>query len=149
MNADEMVDRLTAQLSRRRRLADAAALVAGLTGAAFVVLLWSTEPDLPTRTHVAFAGLTALGLGWAGYGSWALARRTPLFVVDRVVTAWLALGATVLLVGGTVVLRATAETAPVLPVVLAALLLVAAAAHLARVRARRAALVRRRDALRR
>ncbi|MBV1856605.1 hypothetical protein [Catellatospora tritici] len=97
MNADEMLARLSRPLSPWRRLATAVAAIGGCTGAAVIGVLWATEPDLPARTQVAFAGLIAVGLAWAGYGVWALTRRTPLFARDRVVAGWLAVGATALL----------------------------------------------------
>jgi hypothetical protein len=147
MNADEMLGRLSEPLSRRRRLTQAFALVAGLTGAALVGLLWATEPDLPGRTQAAFGLLTGLGLGWAAYGTWALTRRTPLFALDRVVAAWMALVATMLLTGGAAAVRATDPDGPILPTVVAALLVVVAGANLVLARSRRAALLRRRDAL--
>jgi hypothetical protein len=147
MNADDMLDRLSGPLSRRRRLAQAFALVAGLAGAAFVGLLWATEPDLPGRTQAAFAGLTAVGLAWTVYGAWGLTRRTPLFALDRVVAAWMALGATILLTAGAATLRANDPDGSILPTVVAALLVVASVADLVLARSRRAALLRRRDAL--
>ena len=73
------------------------ALVGGLTAAAVIGVLWITEPALPPRTQVAFGGLVLIGLAWAGYGSWALTRRTPLFALDRVIAAWLSVAATNLL----------------------------------------------------
>jgi len=147
MTTDDMLDRLSGPLSRRRRLAHALVLIAGLAGAAFVGLLWATEPELPTRTQVAFGALVTLGLCWAAYGGWTLTRRTPLFALDRVVAAWMALGATVLLLGATVAVVVTRDDPPILPVAAAAVLLGVAATNLAAVRSRRAALLRRRDAL--
>jgi len=78
-------------LSLGRRVAHTVAGLGGLLVAGLVGLLWATEPTpLPLRTQVAFAAMIAVGLTWAGLASWALARR-PLFAVDRVVAASLAL----------------------------------------------------------
>jgi hypothetical protein len=40
------------------------------------------------------AGLVLIGLGWEGYGAGALTRPTPLFALDRMIAAWLAVAAT-------------------------------------------------------
>jgi hypothetical protein len=78
-------------LSLPRRVGQAAAGLAGLLVAGLIALLWATEPtSLPVRTQVAFAALIAVGLTWAGLAGWALARR-PLFAIDRVLAAALAL----------------------------------------------------------
>jgi len=147
MTTDDMLNRLAGPLSRRRRLAHAGVLVAGLTGAAFVGILWATEPDLPLRTQVAFGALVTLGLSWAAYGGWALTRRTPLFALDRVVAAWMALAATVLLLGATLAVLAVRDDPPILPVAASAGLIGVAVTNLAVARSRRAALLKRRDAL--
>ncbi|GAA1658160.1 hypothetical protein ACFQY4_17315 [Catellatospora bangladeshensis] len=94
LSAQEIVERLGTAVSRRARIRAVTALVAGLSGAALVSLLWLTEPEpLPGRTRLAFALLTAICLAWAGYGGWLLTRKVVLFAADRVVAAWIALSA--------------------------------------------------------
>ncbi|GAA4188686.1 hypothetical protein GCM10022252_24350 [Streptosporangium oxazolinicum] len=148
MNPDDMIGRLSGPLSLRRRIGNVVALLGGLGGALFTGLLWATEPVLPGRTHLAFGALVALGLTWAGYGAWALTRRTPLFALDRVIAAWLAVAATVLLTAGTAAIAAARGTwAGTAGVAVAATLAVLAVAVLLRARADRAALLRRRREL--
>ncbi|GIM95477.1 hypothetical protein [Paractinoplanes toevensis] len=117
-----------APLSLRRRLGYLAVLLAGLGGAVLVGALWATEPALPAHTATAFALLTLVGLGWAGYGGWALTRRTPLFARDRVIAAWIALAAWLAGGAGVAVLAALRHRLPVgLALVVGALGVVAAA----------------------
>lgn len=84
-------DRIVRGLSLARRVGHTVAGLGGLLSAGLLGLLWATEPTpLPARTKAAFAALIAVGLTWAGLAAWALVRR-PLFAIDRVVTATLAL----------------------------------------------------------
>jgi hypothetical protein len=77
-------------LSLPRRVGHLVAGLGGLVTAAVVALLWVTEPgELPVRTRIAFAAMIGIGMTWAGFAGWALARR-PLFAIDRVIAAWLA-----------------------------------------------------------
>ncbi|MFF5248054.1 hypothetical protein ACFY3V_27525 [Streptosporangium sp. NPDC000095] len=148
MNPDDMIARLSGPLSLRRRIANVVALLGGLGGALFVGLLWATEPALPGRTHLAFGALVALGLAWAGYGAWALSRRTPLFALDRMIAAWLAVAATGLLTAGTAAVAVAKGTwTGMAGVAVAATLTVLAVAVLLRARADRAALLRRKREL--
>jgi len=94
VNAADVLAKLSAPMSFRRRIATVIALLGGLCAAGLIGLLWLTEPELPPRTQIAFGAFVVIGLAWAAYGSWALARRTPLFALDRVVAGWLALAAT-------------------------------------------------------
>ncbi|MEV1329214.1 hypothetical protein AB0J20_06525 [Micromonospora costi] len=114
-----------------------------------VGLLWATEPNgLPVRTRIAFAAVIGIGLTWAGFAGWALARR-PLFAVDRVIAAWLAVTFSALMtLGMTTIALARAGT----PVVVAcggfgATLTVMASVILARARAYRRTLLARRHEL--
>lgn len=148
MNPDDMIGRLSGPLSPRRRIGNVVTLLGGLGGALFTGLLWATEPALPGRTHLAFGAMVTLGLAWAGYGAWALTRRTPLFALERVVAAWLAVAATVLLTTGTAAIAITRGTwAGVAGIAVAATLAMLAVAFLLRARADRAALLRRRHEL--
>lgn len=102
MNADDLIDRLAGELSLARRVLNVLVLLGGLGAAVVVGLLWATEPGLPRGTQAAFAVMVLVGLGWAGYGGWAVTRRTPLFALDRLIAAGLAVVATAV-VGGTVI----------------------------------------------
>lgn len=147
MRAEEMIEKLSGPLSLRRRVGSLVALLGGLTGAALVGLLWATEPGLPPRTRVAFAVLVAIGLAWAGYGGWALTRRGPLYALDRLIAAWLALGATGLITVGVVVVATLRHRVEPALFLVTGVLLSAAVVNLVRARARRAALLRRKREL--
>lgn len=147
MNADEMLTRLSEPLSPRRRLANLTALLGGLTGAAFVGLLWATEPGLPPRTEVAFGALVLIGLLWAGYGAWAVTRRTPMFALDRVIAAWLALGAWGVLALAVLVVTVLRHRVEPAALGTLAVLLALTVVNLVRARAHRTALLRRKREL--
>jgi hypothetical protein len=148
MNPDDMIGRLSRSLSLRGRIGNVVALLGGLGGALFIGLLWATEPVLPGRTQLAFGALVALGLAWAVYGVWALTRRTPLFALDRVIAAWLAVVATGLLTAGTVAIALARGTwVSATGVLVAVTLAVLAAVILVRARADRAVLLRRKREL--
>jgi hypothetical protein len=146
MNSEDMIARLSDQMSRRRRVANLIALVGGVTMTAVVGLLWATEPGLPRRTVLAFGALIVIGLGWAAYGGWAVTRKTPLFALDRVVAAWMALAATSVLALMTVTVTFARPVAPALFAAVGVLLVIAAV-NLWRARGRRAALLRRKREL--
>ncbi|MEZ0072966.1 hypothetical protein [Planotetraspora sp. GP83] len=84
-------------------------------------------------------------LAWAGYGGWAITRRAPLFALDRVIAAWLALAASVVTTVFTVTVAVQRGSGVTLAVALAAGAAFVAVAVLLAVRAhfRRAALLRR------
>jgi hypothetical protein len=147
VNPEQMINQLSGRLSLRRRVAIVVAMLGGLTVASVVGLLWATEPALPGRTRVAFGALVVVGLAWAGYGVWVLTRRTPLYALDRVIAAWLALTATSLLAGTVAVVAILRHRAEPVAAGTALGLLVVAVANLVRARARRAALLRRKREL--
>lgn len=119
------------------RLRHAVVGLAGLTVAILVGSLLATEPNLPTRTQLAFSGIVAAGLGWAVFAAWALTRRAPLFARDRAVAATMALVfSTVTAVGLTI-------TAGLLGLAIGLVLTVAAGLALALALRRRAELLRR------
>ncbi|WP_426512158.1 hypothetical protein ACPPVO_16940 [Dactylosporangium sp. McL0621] len=147
MTPEEVLARLDAPLSLRRRVAYLVVALAGLTGSALIGLLWATEPGLPPRTQVAFAALMTIGLGWAGFGAWAVTRRVPLFARDRVVAAWLGAGAWLAFTTGALVITIVRhKLEPTLLAVVVALG-VLAAVNLRAARRARTALMRRRTAL--
>ncbi|WP_149259141.1 hypothetical protein [Actinomadura sp. K4S16] len=145
---DDMLDRLDPMLSRGRRLRGIGALLSGLTGAAFLTALWTTEPGpLPDRTRLSFALLILVCLAWTVFGIWTITRRAPLFALDRVVAAWLALTAA-LLTGTVTTTLAAVRGRGLLPAVAASAALIALTALLTvRARARRTALLRRKAEL--
>lgn len=147
MNDEELIDRLSGPLSLRRRIVTVVAALGGLVMAVLVGLLWATEPDLPPRTQVAFGAIVVVGLAWVAYGGWALTRRTPLFALDRVIAAWLALAACGLLAVPVAVVTTVRDRMEPVAVAVVAGLLVLAGANLGRARARRAALLRRKREL--
>jgi hypothetical protein len=147
MTPEEVLARLDAPLSLRRRVGYVVLAFAGLTGSGLIGLLWATEPGLPGRTRVAFAVLVAIGLCWAAFGAWAVTRRTPLFARDRVVAGWIGVGAWLAFTAGAVAVTVLRhEVEPALPAVVVALG-VLAVWHLRAARKARAALVRRKAAL--
>ncbi|GLZ28999.1 hypothetical protein Lesp02_11890 [Lentzea sp. NBRC 105346] len=132
--AETVVRRLTPKLRY------AALGLAGLTVAVLVGTLWATEPALPARTHVAFGGVVAMGLGWAVFAAWALTR-APLFARDRVVAATLALGFSAVTAIG------LAITAKITGVAVGLVLVAAAGVLLVNARRTRADLLRRKEEL--
>ncbi|MFI5905945.1 hypothetical protein [Dactylosporangium sp. NPDC051541] len=147
MTPEEVLARLEAPLSLRKRVGYLTVGLAGLTGSGLIALLWATEPGLPPRTQVAFAVLTAIGLCWAAFGAWAVTRRTPLFARDRVVAAWLGAAAWLVFTVGALIITALRHQyePSLLAVVLA--LGVLAAVNLRMARRSRAALIRRKTEL--
>jgi hypothetical protein len=138
-------------LSLPRRSGYAAVGLSGVAGAAMLAVLWATEPaPLPARTQLAFAALIAVGLAWAAFAAWTLARR-PLFAIDRVIAAALAVGFSALTTAGTVaVALARGSTAGVLVAAGVGLALVLiSTTMLIRARAYRALLLARRRELER
>jgi hypothetical protein len=134
-------------MSLPRRIATIIALLGGLTAVGLISLLWITEPSLPPHTEVAFAALILIGLAWAVFGAWALTRRTPLFALDRVIAAWLAVAAAnFLAVIALVVTIVRHQVEPAIYVVAAALSALALI-NLGRARAHRATLLRRKHEL--
>jgi hypothetical protein len=89
-------------------------------------------------------------LAWTAFAGWALARR-PLFALDRVVGAWLAVTFSTLTTLGMVTIAVSRADAVVVVAcgALGATLTVLAGTVLARARARRRALLARRDELHR
>ncbi|MEV4410338.1 hypothetical protein [Catellatospora sp. NPDC049609] len=146
--AQEIVDRLEASLSLRARVRAVTALLAGGLGAAFLSLLWLTEPaPLPGRTRLAFALFILICLAWAGYGALLLTRKVVLFATDQVVAAWIAVAASATTTGLLAVIAAERGTG-LWPVLAVGGAFVAVSGALAvRAHARRAGLLRRRHEL--
>jgi hypothetical protein len=147
MNPDDLLARLEAPLSLRRRLGYLAVGLAGLGGAVLIGTLAATEPGLPAATAAAFALLVLVGLGWAGFAGWALTRRTPLYAADRVLAGWIALAAWLVGGAGVAAIASFRGGLPWPAALVVAALGAAAAAHLVSARRRRAALLARRQEL--
>jgi hypothetical protein len=146
MTPEEVLARLDAPLSLRKRVGYLTIGLAGLTGSALISLLLVTEPGLPPQTKVAFAALVAIGLCWAAFGGWAVTRRTPLFARDRVIAGWLGVGAWLVFTVGALIITLGHKPEPsLLGIVLT--LGAFAAVNLRAARRARAALVRRRTDL--
>lgn len=142
-------DRLVRGLSLPRRVGYLLAGFGGLATAALVGTLWATEPGtLPAHTRIAFTAVIVIGLTWAGLAGRALTRG-PLFAVDRVIAAWLALTFSVLIAVGTVSIAVPRAGAAVIFVCggVGGALTVTAGLTLARARARHRTLLARRDEL--
>jgi hypothetical protein len=147
VSPEDLINQLSGPLSLPRRIATVVALLGGLTVAAVVGLLWATEPGLPPRTQLAFGVLVAGGLAWVAYGVWALTRRTPLFALDRVIAAWLALVVTGLLTTTVAVITILRQHTEPVAFGAIAVLFVGAIINLVRAQARRTALLRRKREL--
>ncbi|WDZ86411.1 hypothetical protein [Micromonospora cathayae] len=144
-------DDIVRGLSLPRRVGLLVAGLGGLAAAVTIGLLLATEPGgLPLRTRIAFLAMIGIGTAWAGFAGWALARR-PLFAVDRVIAAWLAVAFSALMTVGMVTVAVMrAGPAGVLAVGgLGVALTVVASVLLARARAYRSALLARRHELER
>ncbi|GAA2593832.1 hypothetical protein GCM10010399_25530 [Dactylosporangium fulvum] len=70
MTPEEILARLDAPLSLRKRIGYLILALAGLTDSALISLLWATEPGLPPRTKVA-CGTSSSRHCWALCSQWA------------------------------------------------------------------------------
>lgn len=146
-SAAEIRRRLAGELALPSRLGHTLLLVAGLGGAGVTGALLLTEPALPARTRIAFAVMVVVGLAWAAFAAWVLARRRVLLATHRVVAARLAIAVTALFTAGAVAVAVGAGGAPggwAAAGVGVAMLGAALLLH-AQARRRMAALARRRD----
>nr|BFE64667.1 hypothetical protein GCM10020063_091930 [Dactylosporangium thailandense] len=147
MTPEEVLARLEAPLSLRKRVGYVIVALAGLTGSALIGLLWATEPGLPPRTKVAFAVLVTIGLCWATFGGWAVTRRMPLLAQDRVTAGWLGVGAWLVFTLGALIITILRHKLEPSLLGIVFTLGVLAAANLRAARRTRAALVRRKAEL--
>jgi hypothetical protein len=93
-SADKVMALVHGELSSARRWFYRGVLVAASIGVAVILSLWMTEPrPLPPQLHVAFAGLTLIGVSWIVVLAWILTRRYCPTALDRIVTGWVATGA--------------------------------------------------------
>lgn len=126
-SVEEMQRRVSTELSVRSRVGYTALLLVALFGAVAIGSLWLTEPSLPVRTQVAFAGLVAIGLSWVAFAAWVLTRRHVLLAGHRIVAARMAVAFCALFTVGSLVVGgragyAAAGTGVVLLVVAVAML---------------------------
>ncbi|WP_433254125.1 hypothetical protein ACQPYK_11900 [Streptosporangium sp. CA-135522] len=147
MTPEEMLKRLDAPLSLRRRVGYVTLAFSGLAGSGLIGLLWATEPGLPPRTRVAFGALVAIGLCWAAFGGWAVTRRAPLFARDRVVAGWVGLGAWLVFTAGVLAITTLRHKLEPTLIVVVLTLGVLAVANLRTARRERSALLRRKEQL--
>ncbi len=86
----DITDAVRGGLALGPRLGYVLLLVVSVAGAGALGSLWATEPALPVRTHVAFAGLLGILLAWASLAAWVLGTRRVLLGRDRVIAGRLA-----------------------------------------------------------
>lgn len=79
-----------AQLGLPSRLGHTLLLLASLGATGVTGALLVTEPGLPPRTRMAMAAMAAIGVAWAVFAAWVLARRRVLLAGHRVVAARMA-----------------------------------------------------------
>ena len=104
VSSTEVRRRLAAEIGLPSRLGHTALLLAGLAGATVAAALLLTEEGLPARTRIAFVVLVIIGLAWAGFALWVLARRRVLFATHRVIATRMAIAfTTVFTVGAALV----------------------------------------------
>jgi hypothetical protein len=147
---EELRRLLDAELSRPSRFRYVALLLASVTMTIMIASLWLTEPALPTRTQVAFALMTVIGLSWTAFAVWVLTTRRVLFGRDSVVAGRLAITFTTTFVIGALTLGyMSGGTAPYAAATMGLGLLAGAIALLVRAQRRVACLTTRREALER
>ncbi len=100
-----MQDRAARELALPSRLGYTALLVGALGMAGLTGSLWATEPSLPGRTQAAFAACVGIGLAWAGFAGWVLAKKRVLFANHRIYAARMATAFSGLFLVGSIVLR--------------------------------------------
>lgn len=85
------VQRLVSQqLSLPSRVGHIALLLVALAAVGVTASLWATEVGLPLRTHIAFGGVTLVGVSWVAYAWWVLRNRRVLLATHRLVAARMA-----------------------------------------------------------
>ena len=151
LSAADIQRMVAAEIGLPPRLGYTLLLLASLAGAGAIGSLLVTEPALPARTRIAFALIIAIGLSWAVFATWVLARRRVMLAQHRLVAARMAVGFTALLTLGGPIAGAAAgrrDTAYAM-VGVGLVMLVVAVTQLVRARRRVAMLSRRRAELER
>lgn len=147
-SVEEVLAVLDRELSWSDRLRYLAVGFAGLVVTAVSGSLWATEPSLPLRTRLAFAGFVLLGVAWMAVAGYVLTRRRPLYGADRVLATGLAVVASsVVGIAATVLagLRGGSQPSLIAGTVAAAFIATSAVLHHGARRRRDALLARRRE----
>ncbi len=148
MTPEEIQTLVRGQISGRSKILYAALLVAAAAMAIVVTSIWITEPTLPVRTHVAFAGLVLIALGWMTHAIWVLTHTAILLVPHQVQAARLSMAACVVFLGGCgLAWVLVGGQASVLATMSAVVMTGVSVYNVRRATNRHRALVRRRDAL--
>lgn len=92
--------RLAAELALPSRIGHTALLLVARAGATVAAALLITEVGLPAGTRLAFLAMVIIGLAWAAFALWVLARRRVLFARHRVIATRMALAFTTLFTAG-------------------------------------------------
>jgi hypothetical protein len=100
MTPEQIQTLVRGQLSGRSKILHATVLVAAAAMAIVVTSIWITEPVLPLRTHVAFAVLVAIAVGWITHAVRVLTHTAILLAPHQVQAARLSMAACVLFLGG-------------------------------------------------
>jgi hypothetical protein len=105
VSVEDMQNRAAHEVALPSRLGYTALLVGALGMAGLTGSLWATEPSLPARTQAAFAACVAIGLAWACFAGWVLAKKHVLFANQRVYAARMATAFSGLFLVGSIALR--------------------------------------------
>jgi hypothetical protein len=140
---------LSSELSLASRLGYVALGLGAAMLTVIIVSLWTSEPDLPARTHWAFAAMSAIGISWIALATWALTTRRILPARDRVIAGWMAVTFTAVFLLGTVLATIISGGKAWTAVVMGLVLLALAVRALLRARRRFAELASRRAELER
>jgi hypothetical protein len=81
-------------ISFRSRLGHLVLLLAAAGMGTVILGLLLTEPVLPARAEIAFLVLLLISLAWVAYAFWVLLARRTMLAPHRVVSGWIAVGAT-------------------------------------------------------
>ena len=144
ISIQDMQARAARELALPSRLGYTALLVGALGMAGLTGSLWATEPSLPARTQAAFGASVAIGLAWAGFAAWVLARKRVLFAHHRIYAARMATAFSGVFLVGALTLR---DSVGIWAIVTAAVMLAAACAALVMAHRRYGRLIERRRAL--
>lgn len=137
-----------AELSLPSRLGYVALMLCALAMTAIVTALWLTEPVLPARTQVAFAGMTLIGMSWVSFTAWVLTHRRTLLARHRIIAGRMAVTFSALfLLGALAVGYTTGGSAPYAAGALGIVFLAGAIVMLVRAQRTFGRLIDRRDAL--
>jgi hypothetical protein len=100
--------RLTeAELSLPARVGYVALLLVSAAMSAVSASLGLTEPGLPLRTRIAFAAMTAIGLGWVAFAAWVLTHKRILYARHRIVAGRMSVAFTAAFLAGSLVVGLT------------------------------------------